>query len=170
MVLIRWRPFREMEILHRQMDRIFDDFLSSSFFDTSPNVLLPKPTIELRDNPDNLTLRAEIPGANSDNLEVQVTQQAVMITGEIRDDNQANKRGFYHSEIRYGKFQRIINLPVNIENERVNAEFKNGILTLILPKVKNSQSQIVKINFAEEKPMLLSTDSPKILDVPAQQS
>ncbi|BAZ10046.1 heat shock protein Hsp20 [Calothrix sp. NIES-4071] len=62
----------------------------------------------------------------------------MLIRGEIRYNNHSNKHGFYHTELKYGKFQRVINLPVAVKNEQVNAEFKNGILTLILPKDQNT--------------------------------
>ncbi|MBF2066523.1 MAG: Hsp20/alpha crystallin family protein [Calothrix sp. C42_A2020_038] len=172
MALIRWRPFQEIEILHRQMDRIFDQIFSggSSYYFPA----LQKPNIELRDTNNSLILRAEIPGIDGKDLEVQIARQAVLITGEIRYNNLSNERGFYHTEFQYGKFQRVINLPVPIKNEQVNAEFKNGILTLILPKDEDAKSQVVKLNFADQKPALPHSnqpyEAPKILDVPVQRA
>ena len=97
MALIRWRPFQEIEILHRQMDRIFDQI----FGDGGSSYNLPalqKPNIELRDTTNSLILRAEIPGVDGKDLEVQVARQAVLIQGEIRYNHHSNERGFYHTD------------------------------------------------------------------------
>lgn len=171
MVLIRWRPFQEIEILHRQMDRIFDEIFGGSSYNLPA---LQKPNIELRDTNDSLILRAEIAGVDGKDLEVHVARQAILIKGEIRYTNHSNERGFYHTEFQYGKFQRVINLPVPVKNEQVNAEFKNGILTLILPKDQDTKSKVVKINFGDDNRALPSSDvpweAPKILDVPVQRA
>ncbi|OUL18601.1 molecular chaperone [Nostoc sp. RF31YmG] len=147
MVLVRWQPFSEMENLRRQMDRMFDELggVNSQVTKTWT------PAIELQDTNESLILRAEIPGIEGKDLDVHVTREAVSIAGETRLQRNTDERGYFRSEFRYGKFQRVITLPVPIQNDRVQAEFKNGILTLTLPKVEEVKQKVVKINLAENK-------------------
>ncbi|MBW4631765.1 MAG: Hsp20/alpha crystallin family protein [Iphinoe sp. HA4291-MV1] len=166
MSLIRWRPFQEIEILNRQMDRFFDDFFTSSSEVTAGWT----PAVELKDTNENLILRAELPGVEGKDLEVQVARQALYIAGETRYENRTDERGYFRSELRYGKFKRTISLPVPVKNEEVKAEFKNGILTLTLPKVEEARYKVVKLNFTEDNKVLTDSTSGTIVDVPVQKA
>lgn len=158
MALIRWQPFSEIETLRRQMDQIFDiaalrEVPSRIQADEMAGVNNPaqitwKPAIELQNTEDNIILRAEIPGVEGKDLDIRVTREAVAISGEHRYENKT-ERGF-RSEFRYGKFQRVIALPVAVQNDQVQAQFNNGILTLTLPKVTEARHQVVKVNLAAQ--------------------
>lgn len=144
MAIIRWQPFSEMQTLHRQMNQIFDEMLTQK-----RDAITWKPAAELEDTDNNLILRLSIPGVEAKDLNIRVTQQVVAISGEKRQENQAENNNSFRSEFRYGKFQRVIPLPVAIENNNVQAQFKDGILTLTLPKVIEARNQVVKINLAD---------------------
>ena len=146
MVLIRWQPFREIETLHRQMDRIFDEM---NRLERNTQIAW-KPAIELQNTDENIILKAEIPGVEGKDLDVRVTREAVAISGEHRYEKKAQENGFFRSEFRYGKFQRVIPLPAEVQNDRVQADFTNGILTLTLPKVEAANKRVVKINLTEQ--------------------
>lgn len=145
MTIIRWQTFPEVDALHRQMDRIFDDMLKVK---RQPEMTW-KPAVELQNTNDHLILRVQIPGVEAKDLDIQVTREAVAIAGEHRYENKAENNGQIRSEFRYGKFQRVIPLPVAIQNDQVQAEYKNGILTLTLPKVTEARQKVVKINLAD---------------------
>ncbi|OKH21269.1 Hsp20/alpha crystallin family protein [Chroogloeocystis siderophila] len=157
MALIRWQPFQEIETLRRQMDQVFEELAGNN---QQPETFW-KPAVELKDTEDSLILRAEIPGVEGKDLDVQVTREAVAIRGEYRREQQAQERGLFRSEFRYGKFQRVVGLPVAIQNDQVQAEFKNGILTLTLPKVTEARRKVVKVNIADA-----STAAPEIANEP----
>ena len=145
MALIRWQPFQELETLRRQMDQMFDDLATT---DRQSNINW-KPAIELQDTEENLILRAEIPGVEGKDIDIHVSREAVVINGEHRYEKKADERGYVRSEFRYGKFQRVLSLPVPVQNDQVKAEFTNGILTLTLPKVTEARRTVVKINLAD---------------------
>lgn len=144
MALIRWQPFQEIDTLRRQMDQVFDELAGNN----QSLETFWQPAVELKDTEENLILRAEIPGVEAQDLDVQVTREAVAIRGEYRREKQA-QRGVFRSEFRYGKFQRVVGLPVAVQNDQVQAEFKNGILTLTLPKVTEARRKVVKVNIAD---------------------
>jgi HSP20 family protein len=121
MAIIRWQPFSEMETLRRQMDQIFDEMLTQK-----RDAITWKPAAELEDTDNSLILRLSIPGVEAQDLNIRVTQQVVAISGEKRQENQTENNTSFRSEFRYGKFQRVIPLPVAIENNKVQAQFKDG--------------------------------------------
>jgi HSP20 family protein len=156
MPLIRWQPFHEMESLRRQMDQLFDDFAGMRR-ETSSTTW--SPAIELKDENDHLVLRAEIPGVEGKDLDIQVAREAVAITGEHRYEKKTEEKGFYRSEFRYGSFQRTIPLPVPVENDKVQAEFKNGILTLTLPKAEEVRRKVFKVNLGDSQAAIPASEN-----------
>lgn len=162
MTLSRWQPFREIETLRRQMDRMFDDL--GGFRSEFPSLrTMGTPAVELQENDDNIVLRAEVPGIEAKDLDIHVAKDAVSIAGETKYENKSEEKGYYHSEFRYGKFQRTIPLPVAIKNEEVKAEFTNGILTLTLPKAEEAKHKVVKVNLENGKSELPGSESVKVV-------
>lgn len=151
MTLIRWQPWQEFDVLRRQFDDLFDELAPVSRVTGKPNGHAWAPAIELKSVDDAVVLRAELPGISAENLDVQVSREAVSITGEYKSETKtADKQHQIHrSEFRYGSFHRVIPLPVAVQNDQVKAEFKDGILTLTLPKVEAEKPKVVKLNLAE---------------------
>jgi HSP20 family protein len=150
MAVIRWQPWHELDTLSRQVDELFNSFAA---FDRSPvaprqPVTTWAPAVELQGNDTEFVLRAELPGIDAKDLDISVSLDAVSISGETRFEQQAAEKGLIRSEFRYGKFQRVIPLPAKVQNDRAQAEFKNGVLTLTLPRLQAVQPQVVKINLA----------------------
>ena len=145
MTLIRLEPFREIESLQRQMNRLFEELHSSTHsLDSRPFV----PAAELYETADALHLKIEVPGLSPEDIDIQVTPEAVAITGERHAETETEEKGMMRSEFRYGKFQRVIPLPVRIQNHHVEGEYKNGILNMNLPKAEEEKHRVVKVNVA----------------------
>ena len=150
MALVRWQPFRELNTIRQQMDRLFEDLMP-----TEPDFLLPgngsiwKPAIEIQETEKDSILKAAIPGIKAKDLDIEVTQEEVAISGEYREEKQTEEKAFFRSEFHYGNFQRIVPLPVPIQNDRVKSEFKDGILTLTMPKLEDAPRKVVKVNITD---------------------
>ncbi|WP_373480849.1 Hsp20/alpha crystallin family protein [Geminocystis sp.] len=147
MSLVRFYPLSDLNTLHRQMNRLFDEITA---WDNTNNNTVLKPAVELFDNQDSLTLRVLIPGIDKKDLDISVTREAVKISGEYRHQEENKDNGYYVSEFNYGKFERTINLPVAIQNDKVIADYSDGILTLILPRVEEVKNKVFKVNFSDE--------------------
>src|SRR4028118_2393667 len=142
-MLIRyWQPFTEIETIREQLDKAFDGLAAAR--DNSEAAWIP--AVELVDAGDNFVLKAQLPGIDPKNVDVQVTREAISISGERRYENTEEKPGYVRSEFRYGKFHRVLPLPAHIQNDSVQAEYKDGILTLKIPKVTEARNKVVKIN------------------------
>ena len=145
MLMRSWQPFTEIETIREQLDKAFDQRATTR--DNSEATWMP--AVELVDAGDNFVLKAQLPGIDPKDIDVQVTREAISISGERRYENTDEKPGYVRSEFRYGKFHRTLPLPAHIQNDSVQAEYKDGILTLTLPKVTEARNKVVKINLGQ---------------------
>ncbi|MDB9512881.1 Hsp20/alpha crystallin family protein [Kamptonema animale CS-326] len=144
MSLIRFEPFREIDTLQREMNRLFDTFTPP--VERSSNGVAFMPAAELHETPEAIHLKLEIPGLDAKDLDVQVTAEAVAVSGERRSETKTEDKGITRSEFRYGSFRRVIPLPARIQNDKVEAKYKDGILNLNLPKAEAEKNRVVKVS------------------------
>lgn len=153
MALVHWEPFREIESMQREMNRLFEQMMMLPG-DGGRDIMAAGttfvPPAEMHETQDRITLKMEIPGIEAKDLDVNVTAEAVAIAGERKSEIKNEERGMHRSEFRYGRFQRIIPLPARIQNDKVQAEFKNGVLCLTMPKAEEEKNKVVKINLGEQ--------------------
>ena len=155
MALIPWEPFREMEMLQRDMNRLFDRMMSAPGNEERSDILPGgssfMPAAEMHETPEHITLKMEVPGIEAKDLDIKVTAEAVAITGERKSEIKSNGKGMNRTEFRYGRFQRIVPLPARIQNDKVQAEFNNGVLCLTMPKAEEEKNKVVTINLGGQK-------------------
>ena len=144
MALIRWQPFREIDTLQREMNRLFDRVSIPADWESSGTAFVP--AAELIETPEAIHLKLEIPGIEAKDMDVQVTADSVSICGERKSETHTEEDGMTRTEFRYGKFQRVIPLPARIENTKVEADYKDGVLKLSLPKAEEEKNKVVKVN------------------------
>lgn len=94
-------------------------------------------------------MKLELPGIEAKDLDVQVTENAVAISGDRKSENKTEENGRTVTEFHYGKFQRVIPLPTRIQNTNVTAEYKDGILNLTLPKAQEEKNKVVKVKLEQ---------------------
>lgn len=133
-------PFEQFR---REMDQMFNGFLSdwpvrSSLLDRRLGQFMPQ--IDVDETEKEVRVTAELPGMDEKEVEVTLTQGVLTIKGEKREEHEENKRDFHHSELRYGMFQRAIQLPADIDADKAKASFKKGVLRITLPKTAEAQS------------------------------
>lgn len=144
MALVRWQPSREFGSLQREMNRLFDSLMQTSDSGFSDMTFIP--AAEIEETPEKIQLKLEVPGMEAKDLDVQVTAEAVAITGERKSETKSEEKGVTRSEFRYGSFQRVIPLPAKVKNDQVQAEYKNGVLSLNLPKAEAEKNKVFKVN------------------------
>ncbi|MGD1918074.1 MAG: Hsp20/alpha crystallin family protein, partial [Pleurocapsa sp.] len=98
------------------------------------------------ENTDAVHLKLEVPGLDAKDIDIQVAAESVAISGERRTEIKTESDGMTRSEFRYGSFRRVIPLPARVKNTEVNAEYKDGILNLTLPKAEEEKNKVVKVN------------------------
>jgi len=126
--------------LHRQMNRLFDDL-----FDRTPatgqgghgGAMLTAPALEVHQAEDKVEITAELPGVRQEDIDLHVEDGVLTLSGEKRSEKTDEQRGY--SERSYGRFERSIALPANVDEEACRAEFKDGVLTITLPRAAEKQ-------------------------------
>lgn len=139
----RWEPLREMESLRREMDRLFERMIPAGNGERGAFTFAP--SVEMEETDEEIKLKLEIPGMEAKDLDVQVSEESVSISGERKSESKTEEKGMIRSEFRYGKFERVIPLPAHVQNDKVKAEHKNGVLHLTLPKAEGERRKTVKV-------------------------
>jgi len=131
MASMQWEPFAEVNRLRNEMDRVFGRYGDRRF---APLAARAYPPMNLWEDEDNLFLEAELPGIGADDLEVYVTGgNQLSLKGQRRRAEQTT--GTWHRQERgEGVYSRMLELPCQVDSDKVSAEFRHGVLTLTLPK------------------------------------
>ena len=144
--LKHWEPFGEVDTLRKEMDNLLERFIPD--FGRSLDGAIFVPSAEIDETDTEFHLKLEVPGMSADDLDIEVSDAAVSVTGERKSETQSEKGGIRRSEFYYGKFERHVPLPSHIERDKVVAEYKDGILKLTLPKSKDQEDKSVKVKVA----------------------
>ena len=134
--------FEELERMRQQMDKLFEDLTEGIKEPTLSAGVFPP--INLSENKDNYYVRAELPGVKAEDLDISVTADSLIISGERKIPEEENVN-YHRREREAGKFSRVISLPGQIDPEKVEARCKNGILTVILPKAETAKTRQILI-------------------------
>jgi HSP20 family protein len=134
--------------LHREVNRLFDDVMRgfdlTSTFDHLSGVIAGWPNMEISDTGKSLRITAEVPGLDEKDIELLLEDGVLTLRGEKKSEAEDKERQF--SERFYGRFERRIAVGPDIEQDKVDASFKNGILTVTLPKSERAQSKAKRID------------------------
>lgn len=155
MSIIPWRgkrqdaeiePFRALDTFRTEMDRMFDRFFGGDWpiarMGGFGNWL---PTLDVAETDKDITVRAEVPGLDPEDLDISVTGQVLTISGEKKESSEKKDENFYHSERRFGSFRRSVTLPVSVDAEKVSAKHKNGVVTIVLPKLESERPKRIPV-------------------------
>lgn len=129
--------------LHRDMDDLFH-----SFFRDWPSLLAETrvwPAIDIAEKEDALIVKAELPGCKADDIDISVHGNTMTISGEKKQEQEKKEEGYYHLERSYGSFRRDLTLPTDVNADKVEASFKDGILSVTLPKSEKAKAKKIKV-------------------------
>jgi HSP20 family protein len=138
--VIRWSPARELVRLSDAMDRMLDDTWTRPFTRTEREVRLP---LDVYTTPSEIVLSANVPGLKSDEVEVTLEGDTLTIRGEFKAPME--NVDYIFQERPYGKFSRTLTINVPVDNEKVEASFENGVLTITLPKAEAARPKTIKV-------------------------
>lgn len=140
--------------LRREMNGLFDDFFKgfdlvslrreqghSGFF---------SPSVDIKENDKEVSIKAELPGMDENDIEVSLTNDALTIKGEKKEEKEEKHKDYYRMERSYGSFSRTISLPNGIDSQKADAVFKKGVLTITVPKTAEAKAKVKKIEVKTE--------------------
>jgi HSP20 family protein len=132
------RPFDEMR-------RMMEDFWMAPFEEMGRWSQTFSPRVDVKDEDNHVVVSAELPGIDQKDIDVTVTRDSVRISGEKKQEEEKKERGYYRRETSYGSFERVIDLPSEIDENKADAQFSKGVLTIRLPKSEQAQAKQKRI-------------------------
>ncbi|MDR0664354.1 MAG: Hsp20/alpha crystallin family protein [Helicobacteraceae bacterium] len=138
MIVQRFDPFQEFR---RHMLEAFSDKN-----DVTPNLAGFTPAVSVRETDLAYLIALDLPGVDKDAISVDLKDNALNISGERKFEEEVKEEDFYRLETRYGRFERRFSLPDNADADAIEAAYKNGVLTLTLPKIQSKGAKQISVN------------------------
>jgi HSP20 family protein len=129
--LVVWRPFQE---LRKEIDRLFNEFFSRPVLPEKFEWFEWTPAVDVSETEDSIIVKADLPGVKPEEIEINISDNILTIRGEKKREEEEKKENFYRVERYYGSFMRAIQLPTEVDVEKVKATYKDGVLKVVLPK------------------------------------
>jgi HSP20 family protein len=147
-----WRPFMDVTRWERDMERMMEDFFGRRMKPWFPErwlkteaAELTAPAVDVYEEKDDIVVKAELPGMEKDNIEVNLADHLLTIKGEKKKEEEVKEENYYRAERFHGTFLRTVELPKDVHGEKVKAAFKNGVLEVRLPKTEEAKRKEVKV-------------------------
>jgi len=140
--LTRWDPFAGLTRWGESLDQFVNDFWSKD--EKLPQGLL-SPAIDVSEDANTLRVTAELPGLEKKDIDLQVKNGILTLRGEKKIDEERKDRNYHRIERRYGSFYRALALPETVDTSKVDASFKNGVLTVSMPKREEAKPKSIAI-------------------------
>jgi HSP20 family protein len=148
MALVRWEPMRELDTLQTEMNRLFNTFFDEG--DNGNGAARARrrwaPAVDLFEREDTLVLKADLPGLGEDDVQIEVHDNALTISGERRAEFEDKQQGYYRVERAFGSFARSLSLPEGVDADKIRASFDNGVLEVTIPKPEKTQPRRIEID------------------------
>jgi HSP20 family protein len=164
MAIIRWEPARELHTVQTEMNRLFN-----SFFDTptgggnggsgASQLRRWVPATDLVETESEYVLRADLPGLSKDDVNVELDENVLTISGERKAEHEERKEGYYRLERASGRFLRSLTLPEGVDAQQIKAGFENGVLEVRVPKPVQRQPQKVAIAVGGSEPAIEGSET-----------
>ncbi len=145
MDLIQWKPFREVSRLRSEMDRLWDEYFGAGRRGLQPLEEAWLPAVDVSESEDKITVKAEIPGLEAKDIDISMSGDTLTIKGEKKTETEEKEENYHVVERSYGSFRRAMKLPALVDADRVEATYKNGVLTVVLPKKEEVKPKAIEI-------------------------
>jgi HSP20 family protein len=148
MSLVRWNPTRELAAwpsdlftMQRDINRMFDNFFRG---DTS-HLTAWTPAVDVAESDADYIVKVELPGVQKEDVKITVESNTLTIRGEKKQQKEAKKENYYSFERSFGAFERSFSLPASVMNNKIDASYTDGILTITLPKSTEAQPKQIEV-------------------------
>ncbi len=151
MAIVRWEPFRDLMTVQERMNRIFDDAFRGvgRHHGEEDDWALGgtwAPPVDIYEQDGNLVLKAELPGIDPKDVDVRVENNVLTLTGERKFENEVKRDQYHRVERAYGRFSRSFTLPNVVDTGNIKAEFKDGLLRVVMPKREEAKPKQISIS------------------------
>lgn len=147
MALIRWDPFREISTLQERMNRLFSEVARRS--PVAEEEIIQGawiPPVDIFETGDSIVIKAELPGISKEDITLEVKENTLSIKGEKKFEKDVKEESYHRVERSYGAFQRAFALPSTVQQDKVKAKFRDGILEVTIPKAEEAKPKQIKVD------------------------
>lgn len=147
MHLTRWDPFRELEDMSHRLNRLMSQPAAREIADTSGELSLAAwtPAMDVQETDTEFLIKADLPDVKKDDVKVEVRDGVLSVCGERQQEQEERGKRFHRVEREYGRFERRLSLPTDVDPKKIAAEFKNGVLQVHLPKSPTTKPQSIEV-------------------------
>lgn len=142
MALVRWDPIRDLTALQGEVNRLFSRVGSSDIGDRQAW----SPSIDVIETDDAVKLKAELPGMDPKDINIEVQDNVLTVSGERRFEEEVKEDKYYRIERRYGSFSRSISMPQTIDENGIQANYDNGLLEIVVPKTEIARPKKIQVS------------------------
>ncbi|RPH47711.1 MAG: Hsp20/alpha crystallin family protein [Planctomycetota bacterium] len=149
MAIVRWEPFRDLMTVQERMNRIFEEAFRGSRHGEEDDWALGgawAPPVDIYEQDGNLVLKAELPGIDPKDVNVHVENNVLTLTGERRFETEVKREQYHRVERAYGRFSRSFTLPNVVDTANIKAEFRDGLLRVVMPKREEAKPKQISIS------------------------
>lgn len=146
------RPFMDLTRWEREMDRMMEDFFGRRMRPSWPQRWLAAsdseitaPLVDVYEEKDDIVVKAELPGMEKSDIEVNLSDSQLTLKGEKKKEEKIEEENYYRCERSYGGFVRSVELPTDVQADKIKASFKNGVLEVRLPKTPEAKAKEIKV-------------------------
>ena len=161
MALVRWEPVRELTSLQNEMNRLFSTYFDSPAGGGNGQSLRRwVPAMDLVETDEHFVLRADLPGLGPDDVNIEVEDSVLTVSGERKEEHETSREGFYRVERASGSFRRSLTLPEGVQLDDIAASFDKGVLEIRIPKPEERKPRKVSISVGGgNQPAIEGTES-----------
>ena len=138
-------PFREFDKMRKEMDRLWDSFFEGGLRRRAEGGGEWLPSLDVSETKNELVVKAEVPGMDPKDIDISLSDGMLTIKGEKKQEKEEKEADYHLVERSYGAFTRSVQLPKEVQSEKINASYKNGILKITLPKSEEAKKKEIKI-------------------------
>ena len=147
MNLVRWNPLGEMTAMQNRINRMLNaPYWPAGRMDDDTGMGRWNPAVDLYEKDDHFVIKAELPGVDKKDIAIDLKDRVLTLSGERSYENEVKEENYYRRERSYGKFQRAFTLPADVDSDKINAEFKEGLLQIEVPKPEQQKPKQVTIH------------------------
>jgi HSP20 family protein len=150
MALIRWEPVSELNTIQNEMNRLFNNFFDQPAQSGRGNGTARRwlPAMDLVETGERYLLRADLPGLSDGDVNIQLEDNVLTVSGERKAERQEQQEGYYRLERAFGSFSRSLTLPDGVNADAIEAHFDRGVLEISIPKPEQKKPRTVQINLS----------------------
>jgi len=145
MAVVRWDPFRDLNILQERMNRMFDDAGRVWRNDEATATTTWSPAVDIFETEGEIVVKAELPGMERKDIALHLEKNVLSLRGERRFEKETKEDNYHRIERSYGTFSRAFSIPASVEEEKIRADYKDGVLKIVLPKKEQAKPKQIRI-------------------------